>query len=81
MSNDESWNEAVCNAQAAGRSIHCFRVHDQPDRNVIEKFYAAQKSFIAKQPGSVIVLHHTLDQRFFTTPVAVPAVKSPGLRA
>jgi hypothetical protein len=50
MSNDESWNEAVCNAQAAGRSIHCFRVHDQPDRNVIEKFYAAQKSFIAKQP-------------------------------
>ena len=24
MSNDESWNEAVCEAQSAGRSVHCF---------------------------------------------------------
>jgi hypothetical protein len=61
MSNDESWNEAVCNAQAAGRSIHCFSMHDQPDRKVIERSYAAQTSFIAKEPGSVIIVDYTLD--------------------
>lgn len=61
MSNDENWNQAVCKAQSAGRSVHCFSVHGQPDRTVIEKSYAAQSSFTAKQPGSVIVLHHLLD--------------------
>ena len=61
MSNDESWNEAVCEAQSAGRSVHCFSVHDQPDRKAIEKSYATQTSFAAKEPGSVIALHHLLD--------------------
>ena len=42
MTNDETWNEAVCNAQSAGRSVHCFSVHGQPDRATIEKSYAAQ---------------------------------------
>ena len=61
MTNDEGWNDAVCNAQTAGRSVHCFSVHGQPDRAAIEKSYAAQSSFTAKEPGSVITLHHLLD--------------------
>jgi len=61
ISNDESWNEAVCEAQSAGRSVHCFSVHDQPDRKAIEKSYATQTSFAAKEPGSVIALHRLLD--------------------
>jgi hypothetical protein len=61
MTNDESWNEAVCNAQSAGRSVHCFSVQGQSDRATIEKSYAAQTSFTAKEPGSVIGLHHHLD--------------------
>ena len=61
MSNTEGWTGAVCNAQAAGRSVHCFSVHDQPHRKMIEKSYAAQTSFVAKEPGSVIALRHLLD--------------------
>jgi len=61
MSNDETWIEAVCKAQAAGRSIHCFSVHDQLDRDAIEISYAEQTSFSAKEPGSVVTLLHLLD--------------------
>jgi hypothetical protein len=60
MSNDESWNEAICRAQSAGRSVHCFSVHG-PDRMAIEKSYATLTSFTAKEPGSVIARHHYLD--------------------
>ena len=61
MTNDESWNEAVCEAQSAGRSVRCFSVHDQPDRKAIEKSYATQTSFAVREPGSVIAVHHLLD--------------------
>lgn len=61
MTTDESWNEAVCEAQSAGRSVRCFSVHDQPDRKAIEKSYATQTSFTVKEPGSVIALHYFLD--------------------
>jgi len=61
MTNDESWNDAVCNVQSAGRSVHFFSVHGQPDRVAIEKSYAAQSAFTAREPGSVIALHHLLD--------------------
>jgi hypothetical protein len=54
MVNDEPWNEAVVKAQSSGRAVHCFSLPGEADRMALEKSHAAQTSFEAKEPGSIV---------------------------
>ena len=52
MTDDTRWNDAVCRAQSAGRSVRCFTAESDPKQSIAD---LERRGLKVAKPGSILL--------------------------